>query len=53
MQLYIKFFRYNIYAIQIHHNNSSQNYMRIERNIHEHERPSTLSQWLWPGAKKF
>ena len=32
---------YNIYTIQIHHNNSYQNYMRLERNIHEHERPST------------
>ena len=46
MQLYTKFFIYNIYTIQIHHNDSYQNYMRPDRNIHEHERPSALGHWL-------
>ena len=27
-----KFFIYNIYTIQVYHNNSYQNYMRLERN---------------------
>ena len=35
-----KFFKYNIYTIQIHGNNSYQNCMRLERNIHK--RRSTL-----------
>ena len=43
---------YKIYTIQIHHNNSYQNYMTLARNIHEHERP-TLGHWLWPSAEKF
>ena len=46
MQIYIKFFVSNIYTIQSHHNNSYQNYVRLERNIHEHEQPSTLGHWL-------
>ena len=37
MQPYTKFFIYNIYTIQIHHNDSYHNYMRLERNIQEHE----------------
>ena len=41
-----KFFIYNIYTIQIHHSNFYQNYMRLERNIHKHEWPSTLGIWL-------
>ena len=53
MQLYTKFFICNIYTSQIHHNNSYQKYMRLEINIQEHERPSTLGHWLWPGAGKF
>ena len=46
MQLYTKFFIYHICTIQSHHNNSYQNYMRLERNTGEHERPSTLGHWL-------
>ena len=41
-----KFCTYNIYTIQIDHNNSYQNYMRLERNIHKHEQSSTLGHWL-------
>ena len=26
--------------------------MRLEKNIHKHEQPSTLGDWLWPGARK-
>ena len=37
---------YSIYTIQIHDSNSYQNYMRLERNIHEHERPNTSGHWL-------
>ena len=37
---------YSIYTIQIHDNNSYQNYMRLERNIHGHEWPNTLGHWL-------
>ena len=36
----------NKYPTQIHRNNSNQNYMRLERNIHKRERPSTLGYWL-------
>ena len=43
----------NIYTIQINHNNSYENYMRLERNKHEHEQPSTLRDWLWSGVRKF
>ena len=32
----------NIYTIQIHHSDFYQHYMRLERNIHKHEWPSTL-----------
>ena len=46
IQVCTKFFMYNIYTIQIHHNKSYQNSMRLERNIHEQERPSTLGHWL-------
>ena len=53
IRLYTKFFIYNICTIQIYHNDSCQNYMRLERNILEHERPSTLGHWLWSGARKF
>ena len=44
---------YDIYTIQIHHNNSYQGCMRLKRNIYEHEWPSTLGHWLRPGAGKF
>ena len=42
MQLFTKFFKCNIYTTQIHHNNSYRKYMRLERNIHKHERRSNL-----------
>ena len=30
---------YKIYTVQIHHNNSYQNYMRLETKIHELKQP--------------
>ena len=41
-----KFFTYNIYTIQIQHNNFYQKYMRRERNTYEQERSSTLGHRL-------
>ena len=45
---------YNNYTIQIHHNNSYQNYMRLESNVHEHERASNLDHYCDPvlGSSK-
>ena len=45
---------YNNYTIQIHHNNSYQNYMRLERNVQEHERASNLDHYCDPvlGSSK-
>lgn len=50
----ILFLIYKIYAIQIDHNNSYQNYMRLERNVQEHERASNLDHYCDPvlGSSK-
>ena len=49
----VRMYVYNIYTIQICNNNPYQNYMKLERIIHEQEWPSTFGHWLWPGAGKF